>query len=117
MVPRRNREGFVGVIALEDPEGEAKWVADEIQRMVGQNGGMRYSDLGVLMRSVSTAAEPLLDELTRGLQLHVVVCGPAGAELPELLRDAPGGVLSGGGDAAEGLRALLASAGRRAAGY
>ena len=62
-------------------------------------------------------SEPLLDELTRGLQLHVVVCGPAGAELPELLRDAPGGVLSGGGDAAEGLRALLASAGRRAAGY
>ena len=61
--------------------------------------------------------EGLLDELTRGLQLHVVVCGPAGAELPAPLKDAPGGVAMGGGDAAEALRSLLASAGARAAAY
>jgi len=61
--------------------------------------------------------EGLLDELARGLQLQVVVCGPASAELPEPLRDVPGGVVLGGSDAAEGLRALLAGAGARAAGY
>lgn len=61
--------------------------------------------------------EGLLDELTRGLQLHVVVCGPPGAELPLPLRDAPGGLVAGGSDAAEALRELLARAGNRAAGY
>ena len=59
----------------------------------------------------------LLDELTRVLQVPVVVCGPAGAELPAPLRDASGGVALGGGDAAEALRALLAGAGARAAAY
>jgi hypothetical protein len=47
----------------------------------------------------------------------VVVCGPAGAELPGPLEDAPGGVAMGGGDAAEALRSLLAAAGARAAAY
>ena len=61
--------------------------------------------------------EGLLDELTRGLQLPVVVCGPQSAELPVPLRDAPGGVVAGGADAAEALRGLLARAGNRAAGY
>jgi DNA-binding response OmpR family regulator len=59
----------------------------------------------------------LLDELTRVLQVPVVVCGPAGAELPAPLRDASGGVALGGGDAAEALRALLAGTGARAAAY
>ena len=61
--------------------------------------------------------EGLLDELTRGLQLPVVVCGPAGAELPEPLRDVPARVAAGGSDAAEALRVLLASAGARATDY
>ena len=59
----------------------------------------------------------LLEELTRELQLQVVVCGPAGAELPAPLRELPGGVATGGSDAAEALRALLAGAGARAAAY
>jgi hypothetical protein len=47
----------------------------------------------------------------------VVVCGPSEAAIPDVLREAPGGCAFGGSDAAEGLRALLAGAGARAAGY
>jgi DNA-binding response OmpR family regulator len=60
----------------------------------------------------------LLEELVRALQVPVVVCGPVAAELPGPLRDTGGGgVASGGSDAAEALRALLAGAGARAAAY
>ncbi len=60
-------------------------------------------------------SDGLLEELVRVLQVPVVVCGPAGAELPSPLRDHPAGVTAGGSDAAEALRALLAGAGARAA--
>jgi DNA-binding response OmpR family regulator len=59
----------------------------------------------------------LLEELTRVLQVPVVVCGPAGAELPGPLSGASAGVVAAGSDAAEALRALLAGAGSRAAAY
>jgi hypothetical protein len=59
----------------------------------------------------------LLEELVGVLQVPVVVCGPAGADLPAPLRHAPAGVAAGGGDAAEALRALLAGAGARALSY
>jgi len=59
----------------------------------------------------------LLEELTRVLQVPVVVCGPAAADLPAPLRDAPAGVVAGGADAGEALRALLAGAGARAVAY
>ena len=54
---------------------------------------------------------------SRVLRLPVVVCGPKDASLPQALREAPGGCAFEGSDAAEGLRALLAGAGARAAGY
>jgi DNA-binding response OmpR family regulator len=59
----------------------------------------------------------LLEELIRVLQVPVVVCGPAGAEWPSPLRAAAGGVVAGGGDAAEALRALLAGAGASGRSY
>jgi hypothetical protein len=62
-------------------------------------------------------ADGLLEELVKVLQVPVVVCGPVAAELPGPLREASGGVASGGSDAAEALRALLAGAGARAAAY
>jgi DNA-binding response OmpR family regulator len=55
----------------------------------------------------------LLEELVRVLQVPVVVCGPAGAELPAPLQGISS-VVAGGSDAAEALRALLAGAGARA---
>ena len=50
-------------------------------------------------------------ELSRGLRLPIVVCGPNADSMPSTLRDAPGGTAFGGQDPAEALRALLTGAG------
>lgn len=68
--------------------------------------------VGVLVLLPADGLEPLLAELARELKLPVVVCGPSEALVPQALRDAPGGFAFEGSDAAEGLRALLAGAGR-----
>ena len=67
--------------------------------------------VGALVLLPAGADEPLLAELARELKLPVVVCGPSEAQVPGLLREAPGGYAFEGSDAAEGLRALLAGAG------
>jgi DNA-binding response OmpR family regulator len=69
--------------------------------------------IGALVLLPTDADEPLLVELARVLKLPVVVCGPSEAEVPDVLRGAPGGFAFEGSDAAEGLRALLAGAGAR----
>jgi DNA-binding response OmpR family regulator len=69
--------------------------------------------LGALVLLPASEASPLLEELARVLKLPVVVCGPPDAEIPEALREAPGGVAFEGSDAAEALRALLAAAAAR----
>jgi DNA-binding response OmpR family regulator len=73
--------------------------------------------VGALVLLPADGMEALLEELSRALRLPVVVCGPSEAAIPDVLREAPGGCAFGGSDAAEGLRALLAGAGARAAGY
>jgi DNA-binding response OmpR family regulator len=70
--------------------------------------------LGALVLLPVDDAGPLVEELARELRLPVVVCGPPDGRVPEALRDAPGGVRFEGGDAAEGLRTLLAGAAARA---
>lgn len=71
--------------------------------------------VGALVLLPADDAEPLLAELAKVLRLPVVVCGPSESSVPSALRDAPGGFVFGGSDAAEGLRALLAGAGARQA--
>jgi DNA-binding response OmpR family regulator len=71
--------------------------------------------VGALVLLSADDAGPLLAELAKVLRLPVVVCGPSEAAVPRALRDAPGGFVFGGSDAAEGLRALLAGAGARQA--
>ncbi len=73
--------------------------------------------VGALVLLPADGVDALLVELSRVLRLPVVVCGPKDAPVPEVLREAPGGCAFEGSDAAEGLRALLAGAGARAAGY
>lgn len=70
--------------------------------------------IGALVLLPADGVEPLLGELAKVLKLPVVVCGPSAAQVPAVLRDAPGGFAFEGPDAAEGLRALLAGAGVRA---
>jgi DNA-binding response OmpR family regulator len=69
--------------------------------------------VGALVLLPADDAGPLLAELGSVLRLPVVVCGPSEASVPPSLREAPGGFVFGGSDAAEGLRALLAGAGAR----
>lgn len=64
--------------------------------------------VGALVLLPVAADDALVGELARGLRLPLVVCGPSDAQVPALLRDAPGGYAFEGSDAAEGLRALLA---------
>jgi len=69
--------------------------------------------VGALVLLPAKGLEALLVELAKVMKLPVVVCGPSEALVPQALRDAPGGFAFEGSDAAEGLRALLAGAGRR----
>jgi hypothetical protein len=73
--------------------------------------------VGALVLLPADDAAPLLAELARGLRLPLVVCGPSADTIPEALRETPGGLAFAGGDAAEGLRALLAGASARKAAY
>jgi hypothetical protein len=73
--------------------------------------------VGVLVLLPAEGTESLLLDLTRGLRLPVVVTGPREEAVPEVLRDAPGGMAFEGSDPAEALRALLAGAGVKRPAY
>ncbi len=73
--------------------------------------------VGALVLLPAEGIDSLLGELTKGMKLPVVVCGPTQEAVPEVLRQAPAGMAFGGPDAAEGLRALLAGAGVRKRAY
>lgn len=62
MEATREEDGFIGLVEHETPEDEAIWIADQIQHLVRKKG-LKYSDIGVLTRSVSLAAGPLVDVL------------------------------------------------------
>ena len=65
MEPTRSDEGFIGLSHMEAPEDEAQWIADQVERLVLAKGKARFSDIGILVRSVSSSAEPLIDEFKR----------------------------------------------------
>ncbi|HEX9430783.1 MAG TPA: ATP-dependent DNA helicase [Candidatus Bathyarchaeia archaeon] len=63
MEPFREEQGFLALYEADRPEDEAKWIAEQIQRLV--NKGLSFSDIAVLMRSVATSGPLLLDELRK----------------------------------------------------
>lgn len=65
MEATRPEEGFVAVVSNETPEAEAEWIVDQIEALMASNKGLKFSDFGVLTRSVRTSAGPLIDELKR----------------------------------------------------
>jgi len=76
MVATRKEDGFVGLVELESPEDEAVWIADQIKELVKKRG-LKYSDVGVLTRSVSLAAGPLVDVL-KARRVPYIVGGKIG---------------------------------------
>jgi len=61
MNPTRPQEGFIGLVCHGSPLHEARWIADIVEDLVGKRG-LKHSDIGVLARSVSLAAPPLVNE-------------------------------------------------------
>lgn len=61
MEEHRKESGLTGLREFADARSEARWVADQIEALIA--GGLRRSDIGVMMRSVRNYAGPLITEL------------------------------------------------------
>ncbi|WXG44260.1 MAG: ATP-dependent DNA helicase [Promethearchaeati archaeon SRVP18_Atabeyarchaeia-1] len=71
MEPTRKDDGFIGLASLETPDDEAKWIADQIEDLIKKKS-LKFSDIGVLTRSVSTSAGPLIHELKKRKVPYIV---------------------------------------------
>jgi len=58
--PTRTDSGIVAHMAAKSDMSEARWIASQIERYI-QKGLCEYSDIGILLRSVSTSAPPFID--------------------------------------------------------
>jgi DNA helicase-2/ATP-dependent DNA helicase PcrA len=76
MQPTKPEEGLIGTVCHSDPVYEANWIADQIEDLVA-NRGLKYSDIGLLTRSVSLAAGPLVDEF-KARRIPYIVGGKVG---------------------------------------
>ncbi len=76
MAPTRDEEGFIGLVSNETPVDEARWIADQIEELV-QKKSLKFSDIGVLTRSVSTSAGLLIDQL-KERRIPYIVGGKVG---------------------------------------
>ena len=59
MTPIRNENGHAYVMLAETPEEEAYWIAGQIEKLVNEKG-LKYSDFGILLRSVRTSGDPFI---------------------------------------------------------
>ena len=73
----RSEEGFVAIACNETPEKEAVWIVDQIQALMKENEGLKFSDFGILTRSVSTSAGPLID-VFKDRRIPYIVGGKVG---------------------------------------
>lgn len=76
MVPTRKDDGFCGIVSHQTPEDEAHWIVAQIENLT-RGGKIKYSDIGILMRSVSTSGGFLIDKL-RARGIPYVVGGKIG---------------------------------------
>lgn len=76
MHPTKLEAGFLGTVCHSNPISEANWIADQIEDFVGRRG-LNYSDIGLLTRSVSLAAGPLIDEF-KARRIPYIVGGKVG---------------------------------------
>lgn len=77
MDPTREEEGFIGIASHETTEDEASWIVDQIQALMKRNKELKFSDFGILTRSVSTSAGPLIAEL-KARRIPYIVGGKVG---------------------------------------
>jgi len=63
--PVRKDKGTVFVVECETDTSEAEWVATQVNRLVNKDKVCSLSDIAILLRSVSTSAEPFIDACKR----------------------------------------------------
>lgn len=76
MYAKRKNSGEVTKLRFQNDNEEAKWITDQIERLVNE-GKCKYSDFGVLLRSVNTSAEPFLQEF-KARRIPFLVGGKVG---------------------------------------
>lgn len=73
----RKDKGNVTMLDCENPETEADWIAKQIKQLVEVRKVCQYSDIAILLRSVSTSAKPFLT-LYRSRNIPFLVGGKVG---------------------------------------
>ena len=61
----RDENGVFALVRCQTNASEAEWVTRQIKTLVQQKGLCGYSNIAILLRSVSTSAEPFLDVFKR----------------------------------------------------
>lgn len=77
MSPSKSCQGFVAIASLDNPKEEARWIADQIENLVIKQKKVSFSDIGILTRSISTSATPLINEF-RQRRIPYIVGGKIG---------------------------------------
>jgi len=73
----RKDKGTAAMLACENPDSEAEWIAEQIRQLVEVKKVCTYSDIAILLRSVSTSAKPFLNVFRR-LNFPFLVGGKVG---------------------------------------
>jgi len=76
MLATRTEDGFIGMVEHESPDDESVWIANQIEGVVEQYH-LKYSDIGILTRSVSLSAGPLINIL-KERRIPYIVGGKVG---------------------------------------
>lgn len=61
MSSTRSEQGIVSLVKCENNISEAEWVTLQVKRLVEEKKLCNYSDIAILLRSVSTSAGPFID--------------------------------------------------------
>lgn len=61
----RPRDGLLAVVACDTPDSEAAWVVGQIARLVRKDQVCNYSNIAILLRSVSTSGSKFIEACRR----------------------------------------------------
>ncbi len=75
--PTREEEGYALMFEVETPEKEAEWIINQIKKYVNSSNNRKYSDCAILLRSVTTSAEPFI-KIMREQNIPYIVGGKIG---------------------------------------
>lgn len=65
MSSTRGEDGIVSLVRCKRNTSEAEWITKQIKRLVDEKKLCSYSDIAILLRSVSTSAEPFIDNFKK----------------------------------------------------